>query len=116
MVYNFECCDANKAHTYFAPELSYSVGGADYGSVRIGAFMGKEMIKSSALETFSHSQTSNDVTNSFDLDANGSELIGAEANLGYLCNLSPHRYVFLAFLSRVSVIYKFLKTVVCSLI
>lgn len=72
--------------------IRHSVGGADYGSVRIGAFMGREMIKSSASETLSNSQSSNDITNPSDLDANSSELIAAEANLEYLCNLSPHRY------------------------
>lgn len=72
--------------------IRHSVGGADYGSVRIGAFMGREMIKSSASETLSHSQSSNDMTNSGDLDSSSSELIGAEANMEYLCNLSPHRY------------------------
>lgn len=59
--------------------------------MRIGAFMGREMIKSSASETLSHSQSSNDMTNSGDLDSSSSELIGAEANMEYLCNLSPHR-------------------------
>ncbi|XP_021729256.1 L-arabinokinase-like [Chenopodium quinoa] len=71
--------------------IRHSVGGADYGSVRVGAFMGREMIKSSASDTLSNSQSINDVANSSD-DANGSELIGTEANLEYLCNLTPHRY------------------------
>lgn len=49
--------------------------------------MGREMIKSSASDTLSQ--------NPSDLDANSSELIGSEANLEYLCNLTPHRYAFL---------------------
>ena len=54
--------------------------------------MGREMIKSSASETISSSQSSNDITSPCDLDANSSELIGSEANLDYLCNLTPHRW------------------------
>jgi len=71
--------------------MSCSVGGADYGSVRVGAFMGREMIKASASETLSNSQASNDMMSASDIDENTSELIGAEANLDYLCNLTPHR-------------------------
>ncbi|KAK9741662.1 hypothetical protein RND81_03G120500 [Saponaria officinalis] len=72
--------------------IRHSVGGADYGSVRIGAFMGREMIKSSASESFTRSQPSNDVMNPNDSDDNSSELLGVEASLDYLCNLTPHRY------------------------
>lgn len=76
----------------FDSGIRHSVGGADYGSVRIGAFMGREIIKSSASETLSNSQSSNDGTGPSDIDENTSELIGPEANLDYLCNLTPHRY------------------------
>ncbi|KAK9699639.1 hypothetical protein RND81_08G186400 [Saponaria officinalis] len=72
--------------------IRHSVGGADYGSVRIGAFMGREIIKSSASETVARAPSSNGEMTLNDPDDNGSELRGAEANLDYLCNLAPHRY------------------------
>lgn len=70
--------------------IRHSVGGADYGSVRIGAFMGRKIIKSVASELLSTS-SANGVT-SDDLEEDGIELLEAEASLDYLCNLSPHRY------------------------
>ncbi|KAJ8766051.1 hypothetical protein K2173_020567 [Erythroxylum novogranatense] len=72
--------------------IRHSVGGADYGSVRIGAFMGREIIKSIA-STTSHSLVT--IANGSmpdDLDDDGVELLKAEASLDYLCNLSPHRF------------------------
>ncbi|KAK0571879.1 hypothetical protein LWI29_022983 [Acer saccharum] len=71
--------------------IRHSVGGADYGSVRIGAFMGRKMIKSSASDK-SKSVPSSNGTNSDDLEDYSVELLEAEASLDYLCNLSPHRY------------------------
>ncbi|KZV31706.1 L-arabinokinase-like, partial [Dorcoceras hygrometricum] len=71
--------------------IRHSVGGADYGSVRIGAFMGRKIIKSVASELLSQSLT-NGGTTSDDLEEDGIELLEAEASLEYLCNLSPHRY------------------------
>ncbi|CAK7354350.1 unnamed protein product [Dovyalis caffra] len=62
------------------------VGGADYGSVRIGAFMGRKMIKSRASSTLSRSQPSDE------LEDNSVDLLNAEASLDYLCNLPPHRF------------------------
>ncbi|KAG8375307.1 hypothetical protein BUALT_Bualt10G0086700 [Buddleja alternifolia] len=70
--------------------IRHSVGGADYGSVRIGAFMGRKIIKSFASELLSKS-CANGVT-SDDLEEDGVELLETEASLDYLCNLSPHRY------------------------
>ncbi|TXG62399.1 hypothetical protein EZV62_013762 [Acer yangbiense] len=71
--------------------IRHSVGGADYGSVRIGAFMGRKMIKSLASDK-SKSVPSSNGTNSDDLEDYSVELLEAEASLDYLCNLSPHRY------------------------
>ncbi|KAI3468448.1 hypothetical protein Pfo_025111 [Paulownia fortunei] len=70
--------------------IRHSVGGADYGSVRIGAFMGRKIIKSFASELLLQS-CANGVT-SDDLEEDGIELLETEASLDYLCNLSPHRY------------------------
>ncbi|KAL0312264.1 UNVERIFIED_CONTAM: L-arabinokinase [Sesamum radiatum] len=70
--------------------IRHSVGGADYGSVRIGAFMGRKIIKSVASDLLSES-CANGVT-SDDLEEDGVELLEKEAALDYLCNLSPHRY------------------------
>ncbi|GMH12368.1 hypothetical protein Nepgr_014209 [Nepenthes gracilis] len=72
--------------------IRHSVGGADYGSVRIGAFMGRKMIKYMASEVLSHSELSGDVTSPNDSEDSGCKLLEAEASLDYLCNLSPHRY------------------------
>ncbi|KAL9227165.1 hypothetical protein vseg_002890 [Gypsophila vaccaria] len=72
--------------------IRHSVGGADYGSVRIGAFMGREIIKSSASEALTHSPSSNGSMNFNDSNDSSSEVCVAEANLDYLCNLTPHRY------------------------
>lgn len=75
--------------------LCCSVGGADYGSVRIGAFMGRKIIKSVASGLLSQSSV-NGVT-SDDLDEDAIELLETEASLDYLCNLSPHRYISQAY-------------------
>ncbi|KAG8373922.1 hypothetical protein BUALT_Bualt11G0075600 [Buddleja alternifolia] len=63
--------------------IRHSVGGADYGSVRIGAFMGRKMIKSNASQKVKG-------INIDETDEEGMDL--HEASLDYLCNLSPHRY------------------------
>ncbi|XP_020536405.1 L-arabinokinase isoform X2 [Jatropha curcas] len=71
--------------------IRHSVGGADYGSVRIGAFMGRTMIKSMASAILGRSLPG--VSGSIlDELEDGVELLKAEASLDYLCNLSPHRY------------------------
>lgn len=63
------------------------MGGADYGSVRIGAFMGRKMIKTIAASMLPQSS----VSDACDLEEVGIELFEAESSLDYLCNLSPHR-------------------------
>ncbi|XP_077238581.1 L-arabinokinase-like [Tasmannia lanceolata] len=78
--------------------IRHSIGGADYGSVRIGAFMGLKMIKSEAAALLSRSVGSvnppqhENGTNSYEFEEHGIELLEAEASLDYLCNVSPHRY------------------------
>lgn len=77
--------------------VTCSVGGADYGSVRIGAFMGRKMIKSIASALLSRSLPGSsspqvvDAINSDEFEEHGINLLEAEASLDYLCNLSPHR-------------------------
>lgn len=74
-----------------------SVGGADYGSVRIGTFLGRKMIKSMASEISSYSLANGNsdwqvcAMNSDEMEKDGRELLEVEASLDYLCNLSPHR-------------------------
>ncbi|XP_065851057.1 L-arabinokinase-like [Euphorbia lathyris] len=72
--------------------IRHSVGGADYGSVRIGAFMGRTMIKATASAVLSRS--SPDINGSIldEFEDDGVELLRDEASLDYLCNLPPHRY------------------------
>lgn len=72
--------------------IRHSVGGADYGSVRIGAFMGRKMIKSTASLILSSSLSSANGIIPDELEDNSVELLEAEASLDCLCNLSPHRY------------------------
>ncbi|PHT42665.1 L-arabinokinase [Capsicum baccatum] len=78
--------------------IRHSVGSSDYKSVRVGAFMGRKIIKSSASVEL-HSSLSNISTpqqinglNPDDADADGRNLLETEASLDYLCNLSAHRY------------------------
>ncbi|KZV49017.1 L-arabinokinase-like [Dorcoceras hygrometricum] len=78
--------------------IRHSVGGADYGSVRIGAFMGRKIIKSMATESLHSSALNGKVSRQVET-MNIDEMIGhnvdlheAEAELDYLCNLPPHRY------------------------
>ncbi|KAK8509401.1 hypothetical protein V6N13_062451 [Hibiscus sabdariffa] len=72
--------------------IRHSVGGADYGSVRIGAFMGREIIKAIASTRLSQSLSTANGVSPDESDNDGLELLEAEASLDYLCNLSPHRY------------------------
>ncbi|KAL4205295.1 hypothetical protein AMTRI_Chr01g113890 [Amborella trichopoda] len=82
----------------FDSGIRHSVGGADYGSVRIGAFMGRKIIKSTASTLFTCSlpnapaQKNADGTNCDEFEEQGMDLLETEASLDYLCNLSPHRY------------------------
>ncbi|WMV36999.1 hypothetical protein MTR67_030384 [Solanum verrucosum] len=77
--------------------IRHSVGGSDYKSVRVGAFMGKKIIKSSAsvelcssLSNISTQQINRSIPD--DADEDGKNLLETEASLDYLCNLSAHRY------------------------
>ncbi|CAK9182379.1 unnamed protein product [Ilex paraguariensis] len=72
--------------------IRHSVGGADYGSVRIGAFMGRKIIGSTASTMLPQSVSIANGMNPDELEEEGTELLEAEASLDYLCNLSPHRY------------------------
>lgn len=78
--------------------IRHSVGGADYGSVRVGAFLGRKMIKSVASFLLSsslpgaNSLQNEDGVNSDEFEEHGIELLEKEASLDYLCNLPPHRY------------------------
>ncbi|GAY44535.1 hypothetical protein CUMW_082720, partial [Citrus unshiu] len=72
--------------------IRHSVGGADYGSVRAGAFMGRKMIKSTASGMLPQSLPSSNGINNIEPEVDGVELLEAEASLDYLCNLSPHRF------------------------
>lgn len=76
-----------------------SVGGSDYKSVRVGAFIGRKIIKSTAsvelrssLSNISSAQQINGF-NPDEADENSKDLLETEASLDYLCNLSPHRFV-----------------------
>lgn len=75
-----------------------SVGGADYGSVRIGAFMGRKMTKSTASSLLLKISSENGPQHlqnrltSDEVEDGAGELLEAEASLDYLCNLPPHRY------------------------
>uniref|UniRef100_A0A2C9W5Q7 GHMP kinase N-terminal domain-containing protein n=1 Tax=Manihot esculenta TaxID=3983 RepID=A0A2C9W5Q7_MANES len=72
--------------------IRHSVGGADYGSVRIGAFMGRQMIKSVASAMLSRSLPRANGSMLDELEDYGAELLKHESSLDYLCNLTPHRY------------------------
>lgn len=72
--------------------IRHSVGGTDYGSVRIGTFMGRKIIKTIASTMLPRPCSSANGINSDDFEEDGDELFEAEASLDYLCNLSPHRY------------------------
>ncbi|WOG85756.1 hypothetical protein DCAR_0104949 [Daucus carota subsp. sativus] len=72
--------------------LRHSVGGADYGSVRIGAFMGREIIKSTASAKLCKFLSIANGTHTDELEEDSLEPLEAEKSLDYLCNLSPHRY------------------------
>ncbi|XP_027333905.1 L-arabinokinase-like isoform X1 [Abrus precatorius] len=71
--------------------IRHSVGGADYGSVRIGTFMGMKMIKARASEVLSEMCAANGL-NYEEVEQDDLELLKQEASLDYLCNLSPHRF------------------------
>ncbi|KAG8058091.1 hypothetical protein GUJ93_ZPchr0002g24544 [Zizania palustris] len=77
--------------------IRHSVGGTDYGSVRVGTYMGRKMIKCAAADLLSQSLPSSPPTQSGDTNCDeyeehGVDLLKSEASLEYLCNLPPHRY------------------------
>ncbi|XP_051199033.1 L-arabinokinase [Lolium perenne] len=72
--------------------IRHSVGGGDYGSVRIGTYMGRKMIKCAASDIVSVSSTSDASARSDDSKENGRDVPSSEASMEYLCNLPPHRY------------------------
>lgn len=74
----------------------YSVGGSNYGSVRIGTFMGRKMIKFMASEqlcsyALHHNSEKVEGLNNDEENETGMDLLAAEATIDYLCNISPHR-------------------------
>jgi hypothetical protein len=71
--------------------LTVSVGGGDYGSVRVGTYMGRKMIKCAASDLVSESLTSGPPVQSDCYKENGMGVLKSEAALEYLCNLPPHR-------------------------
>ncbi|PUZ59232.1 hypothetical protein GQ55_4G024000 [Panicum hallii var. hallii] len=72
--------------------IRHSVGGGDYGSVRVGTYMGRKMIKCAASDLVSESLTSEAPVESDCHKENGMDLLKSEAAMEYLCNLPPHRY------------------------
>lgn len=59
--------------------------------MRVGAYMGRKMIKSMASSILSQAALSANGGNPEELEDEGIDLLEAEASLDYLCNLSPHR-------------------------
>ncbi|PIA34112.1 hypothetical protein AQUCO_03900193v1 [Aquilegia coerulea] len=76
--------------------IRHSIGGADYGSVRVGTFMGRKIVTSMASAPLSRMLSSEkppqQANGNYDECEDNVELLEAEASLDYLCNLSPHRY------------------------
>ncbi|KAK3131212.1 hypothetical protein QOZ80_6BG0503530 [Eleusine coracana subsp. coracana] len=72
--------------------IRHSVGGGDYGSVRVGAYMGRKMIKNAASNLVSESLTSEVPDQPDCYKENSMDLLKSDATMEYLCNLPPHRY------------------------
>ncbi|AQK60624.1 L-arabinokinase [Zea mays] len=77
--------------------IRHSVGGTDYGSVRVGTYMGRKMIKCAASNLLSELLLSCTSTQPGDsspdeYEGHGVDLLKSEASMEYLCNLPPHRY------------------------
>lgn len=69
---------------------AFSVGGADYGSVRVGAFMGRRIIQCAAAkqcEGFKALDTAAE-----EVEDSEYAVSQADAKEQYLCNIPPHRY------------------------
>lgn len=74
-------------------QLLCSVGGTDYGSVRVGTFMGRTIITSTAEKLASLATQTNVLENggtTADKDPS-SNLLQDEGQQEYLCNLSTYR-------------------------
>lgn len=68
----------------------FSVGGADYGSVRVGAFMGRRIIQRTASKQCEGLKALSTAAEEFeDPEFAMSERDSKEQ---YLCNIPPHRY------------------------
>ena len=65
-----------------------SVGGTDYGSVRVGTFMGHTIIKSAATKLSSEGKENNDLENN---SGNSVCNLVLKESQEHLCNLSTHR-------------------------
>ncbi|XP_062234198.1 L-arabinokinase-like isoform X2 [Phragmites australis] len=72
--------------------IRHSIGGGDYGSVRVGTYMGRKMIKCAASDLVSKFLTSEAPVQSDCYKEDCTDLLKSEAALEYLCNLPPHRY------------------------
>lgn len=68
--------------------LVNSVGGADYGSVRLGAFMGRRIIQAKASNILDRLQESGTNGDADDADLHS---LMQDAEEKYLCNIPPHR-------------------------
>ncbi|KAI6680826.1 hypothetical protein NL676_034707 [Syzygium grande] len=65
--------------------IRHSIGGVDYGSVRIGAmFMGRRMMESTASTMLSGTLSNGNGTNQDELEEDGLELLESEASLDYM--------------------------------
>ncbi|CAD6248117.1 unnamed protein product [Miscanthus lutarioriparius] len=77
--------------------IRHSVGGTDYGSVRVGTYMGRKMIKCAASDLLSEllpscTSMQSGYSNPDEYEEHGVDLLKSEASMEYLCNLPPHRY------------------------
>ncbi|XP_024399655.1 L-arabinokinase isoform X3 [Physcomitrium patens] len=68
--------------------IRHSVGGADYGSVRLGAFMGRRIIQAKASNILDRLQVSGTNGDADDADLHS---LMQDAEEKYLCNIPPHR-------------------------
>eukprot|EP00249_Psilotum_nudum_P019822 c27434_g1_i1 orf=150-3173(+) len=78
--------------------IRHSVGGADYGSVRVGTFMGRKIIKATAQALLPQKPALSSVLGSRngdtrdELDELDFTSLSEDAGMNYLCNLSSHRF------------------------
>jgi L-arabinokinase len=67
--------------------IRHSVGGADYGSVRVGTFMGRRIIQGTASKVANSFMKAREEADDVEL-----ALSTEDAEEEYLCNIPPHRY------------------------